>query len=48
MKIRLTADEARVQKYQQIFCNTGFGSLKFTPQETGIVCELLPLGSSGE
>jgi uncharacterized protein YceH (UPF0502 family) len=35
---------SRVQKYQQIFCNTEFGSLKFTPQETGIVCELLLRG----
>ena len=35
---------SRVPKYQQIFCNTQFGSLKFTPQETGIVCELLLRG----
>jgi len=35
---------SRVQKYQQIFCNTEFGSLKFTPQETAIVCELLVRG----
>jgi uncharacterized protein YceH (UPF0502 family) len=35
---------SRVQKYQQIFCNTQFGSLKFTPQETGIMCELLLRG----
>jgi uncharacterized protein YceH (UPF0502 family) len=33
-----------VPKYQQIFCNTEFGSLKFTPQETAIVCELLLRG----
>lgn len=32
---------SRVPKYQQIFCNTEFGSLKFTPVETGIICELL-------
>src|SRR5678815_2888713 len=32
---------SRVPKYQQIFCNTEFGSLKFSPQETAIVCELL-------
>ncbi len=31
-------------KYQQIFCNTEFGSLKFTPQETAIICELLLRG----
>ena len=35
---------SRVPKYQQIFCNTQFGSLKFTPQETGIMCELLLRG----
>jgi uncharacterized protein YceH (UPF0502 family) len=35
---------SRVPKYQHIFCNTEFGSLKFTPQETAIVCELLLRG----
>jgi uncharacterized protein YceH (UPF0502 family) len=35
---------SRVPKYQQIFCNTQFGSLKFTPPETAIVCELLLRG----
>jgi uncharacterized protein YceH (UPF0502 family) len=35
---------SRVPKYQQIFCNTQFGSLKFTPQETAIICELLLRG----
>jgi uncharacterized protein YceH (UPF0502 family) len=35
---------SRVPKYQQIFCNTEFGSLKFTPQETGVLCELLLRG----
>jgi uncharacterized protein len=35
---------SRVPKYQQIFCNTEFGSMKFTPQETGIICELLLRG----
>lgn len=35
---------SRVPKYQQIFCNTEFGSLRFTPQETGIICELLLRG----
>ncbi len=35
---------SRVPKYQQIFCNTEFGSLKFTPQETAIMCELLVRG----
>lgn len=35
---------SRVQKYQHRFCNTGFGSLTFTPLETAIVCELLLRG----
>jgi hypothetical protein len=35
---------SRVPKYQHRFCNTGFGSLDFTPQETAIVCELLLRG----
>jgi hypothetical protein len=35
---------SRVPKYQQLFCNTEFGSLKFTPQETAIICELLLRG----
>jgi uncharacterized protein YceH (UPF0502 family) len=35
---------SRVPKYQHIFCNTEFGSLKFTPQETAIMCELLLRG----
>jgi len=33
-----------VPKYQHRFCNTGFGSLEFTPVETAIVCELLLRG----
>src|SRR5215510_12132838 len=35
---------SRVPKYQHRFCNTGFGSLEFTQQETAIVCELLLRG----
>lgn len=35
---------SRVPKYQQRFCNTGFGSLTFTSQETAILCELLLRG----
>ena len=35
---------SRVPKYHQLFCNTQFGSLKFTPQQTAIVCELLLRG----
>ena len=36
---------SRVPKYQQIFCNTEFGSMKFSPQETAIICELLLRGA---
>jgi|SRR5882757_6048924 len=35
---------SRVQKYQQRFCNTGFGALEFPPLETAILCELLLRG----
>jgi uncharacterized protein len=35
---------SRVQKYHQIFCNTQFGSLKFSSAQTAIVCELLLRG----
>jgi uncharacterized protein len=35
---------SRVPKYQHVFCNTEFGSLKFTPLETAILCELLVRG----
>jgi uncharacterized protein YceH (UPF0502 family) len=35
---------SRVPKYQHLFCNTQFGSLRFSPQETAIVCELLLRG----
>jgi hypothetical protein len=34
----------RVPKYQQLFCNTEFGSLQLSPQQTAIVCELLVRG----
>ena len=36
---------SRVAKYQQCFCNTEFASLKFTPLQTAIVCELLLRGA---
>jgi len=36
---------SRVPKYRHVFCNTEFGSLQFTPQETAIVCELLVRGA---
>jgi uncharacterized protein YceH (UPF0502 family) len=34
----------RVTKYKQRFCNTEFGSLKFSKQELGIVCVMLLRG----
>lgn len=35
---------SRVPKYQHRFCNTGFGSYEFSPQQTAILCELLLRG----
>jgi uncharacterized protein YceH (UPF0502 family) len=35
---------SRVSKYEQRFCNTSFGKLQFSPEELGIVCELLLRG----
>ncbi len=35
---------SRVPKYQHLFCNTEYGSLKLSPQELAIVCELLLRG----
>jgi uncharacterized protein YceH (UPF0502 family) len=35
---------SRVPKYQHRFCNTGFGTLEFSPRETAILCELLLRG----
>jgi uncharacterized protein len=35
---------SRVPKYHQLFCNTQFGTLKFSPQQTALVCELLLRG----
>jgi uncharacterized protein YceH (UPF0502 family) len=35
---------SRVPKFQHLFCNTQFGSLRFSPQGTAIVCELLLRG----
>src|SRR5687768_15974318 len=35
---------SRVPKYQHRFCNAGFGTLEFTPQQTAILCELLVRG----
>jgi len=41
---------SRVTKYQHRFCNTEFGTLKFSEKELGIVCVLLLRGpqTSGE
>ena len=36
---------SRVPKYQHRFCNTEFGTLRFSPQELAIVCELLLRGA---
>lgn len=36
---------SRVPKYQHLFCNTPFGTLRFSPQELGIVCELMLRGA---
>jgi len=35
---------SRVPKYQHCYCNTEFSTLKFSPQELAIVCELLLRG----
>jgi len=35
---------SRVPKFQHLFCNTQFGSLKFSRRGTAIVCELLLRG----
>jgi len=40
-----TAFGSRVTKYRQRFCNTEFGMLTFTPQETGLICVLLLRGA---
>lgn len=35
---------SRVAKFQHRFCNSDFGVLKFSPEELGIICELLLRG----
>lgn len=35
---------SRVTKFQHRFCNTEYDTLNFSPQEFGIVCELLLRG----
>ena len=44
MVMERTGYGSRVPKYQHVFCNTEFGSLRFTPLETAIICELLVRG----
>ena len=35
---------SRVPKFQHRFCNSTYGTLKFSPQELGIICELFLRG----
>jgi hypothetical protein len=49
MKKYLVSDKSagyggRVTKYKHRFCNTEFGSLKFSKQELGIICVMLLRG----
>jgi len=49
IKKRLVSEQSgygsRVPKFQHLFCNTAFGTLKFSPQELGVVCELFLRGA---
>ena len=49
IKKRLLSEQSgygsRVPKYQHLFCNTNFGTLKFSPQELAILCELFLRGA---
>ena len=50
MKKHMVSDRSagyggRVTKYKHRFCNTEFGSLKFSKQELGIICVLLLRGA---
>jgi len=36
---------SRVPKYQHRFCNTEYGTLKFSPQELAVLCELMLRGA---
>ena len=50
MKKHLVSDKSagyggRVTKYKHRFCNTEFGSLKFSKQELGIICVILLRGA---
>ena len=48
IKKRLVSEQSgygsRVPKFQHLFCNTAFGTLRFSPQELSIVCELFLRG----
>jgi uncharacterized protein YceH (UPF0502 family) len=49
MKKHMVSDKSagyggRVTKYKHRFCNTEFGSLKFSKQELGVICVLLLRG----
>ena len=48
IKKRLVSEQSgygsRVPKLRHLFCNSSFGTLKFSPQELGIVCELFLRG----
>lgn len=48
-KKRLVSEQSgygnRVPKFQHLFCNTNFGTLKLSPQELAIVCELFLRGA---
>ena len=35
---------SRVPKFQHRFCNSNYGTLKFSPQELGVICELFLRG----
>jgi len=49
VKKRLASEQSgygsRVPKFQHLFCNTAFGTLKFSPQELAIICELFLRGA---
>jgi len=49
IKKRLVSEQSgygsRVPKFQHLFCNTAFGTLKFSPQELGVICELFLRGA---
>ncbi len=48
-KKRLVSEQSgygsRVPKFQHLFCNTNFGTLRFSPQELAVVCELFLRGA---